>query len=185
MKSPKKRTHGKKPKPQQRPNMDDKDNFILTGSGIDSITTTDSVVLDLGLGAGQPALNSADLGAITLDDLTTSSISTITLPSSYTISGGVGISSNYTTNTAYTWNQSFTPTVNITQDGVNISDGGDLKIGNKSLKDFITKMEQRLSILVPDPEKLEKFEALQKAYEHYKTMEALCFPEDKDKKNEC
>ena len=43
-------------------------------------------------------------------------------------------------------------------------------------------MEQRLSILVPDPEKLEKFEALKKAYEHYKTMEALCFPNDKEEK---
>ena len=49
----------------------------------------------------------------------------------------------------------------------------------------MTKMEQRLAILVPDPEKLEKFEALKKAYEHYKTMEALCFPDEKDKENEC
>jgi hypothetical protein len=30
---------------------------------------------------------------------------------------------------------------------------------------------------VPDPAKLERFEALKKAYEHYKTMESLCFPE--------
>lgn len=162
--------------------MDDKDNYILTGSGVDSITVTDTVMVDLDLGAAQPALTSADFSAITLDDLVnTSSISTITLPpSSYTISGGTGIGTSYATN-SYSWSQGFTPTVNITQDGVNISDGGDLKIGNKSLKDFITKMEQRLSILVPDPEKLEKFEALRKAYEHYKTMEALCFPEDKDK----
>ena len=35
-------------------------------------------------------------------------------------------------------------------------------------------IENRLNILVPDPEKLEKFEALQKAYEHYKHLEKLC-----------
>lgn len=35
-------------------------------------------------------------------------------------------------------------------------------------------IESRLNILVPDPEKLEKFEALKKAYEHYKHLEKLC-----------
>ena len=38
-----------------------------------------------------------------------------------------------------------------------------------------------LNILVPDPKKLEKFEALQKAYEHYKHLEKLCeLEEDQD-----
>jgi hypothetical protein len=112
--------------------------------------------------------------------------STITFPSStYTISGGGG--GVYTTNgtSGYTWTQNYAPTVNIDTDGVNIKEGGDLKIGNVSLKDFISKMEQRLAILVPDPEKLEKFEALKKAYEHYKTMESLCFPDEKEEKDEC
>jgi hypothetical protein len=58
--------------------------------------------------------------------------------------------------------------------------GTDLKIDGKSLKEFMSKMEQRLAILVPDPTKLEKFEALKKAYEHYKTMESLCFDEPKE-----
>jgi len=44
-------------------------------------------------------------------------------------------------------------------------------------------IEQRLSILVPDPKKLQQYEALQQAYEHYKTLEALCNQEpDADKK---
>ena len=58
--------------------------------------------------------------------------------------------------------------------------GTDIKLGGKSLKEFMNKMEERLAILVPDPKKLEKFEALKKAYEHYKTMEALCFDEPKE-----
>ncbi len=51
---------------------------------------------------------------------------------------------------------------------------GDLKINGTSLLDTLSKIEERLSILRPDPEKLEHFEALRKAYEHYKTLEALC-----------
>ena len=57
-----------------------------------------------------------------------------------------------------------------------------IAIGGQSLKEFMAKMEQRLSILVPDPKKLEKFEALKKAYEHYKTLESLCFDEPEEEK---
>jgi hypothetical protein len=166
--------------------MDDKDNYILSGSGTDSIAVTDTITLDLDMGAVGAALELDGVQTITLDDLNMTS-STITLPSStYTISGGGG--GVYTTNgtSGYTLTQNYAaPTVNIDTDGVNIKEGGDLKIGNVSLKDFISKMEQRLAILVPDPEKLEKFEALKKAYEHYKTMESLCFPDEKEEKDEC
>jgi hypothetical protein len=62
---------------------------------------------------------------------------------------------------------------------ITVSDNADIKIGEKSLKEFMNKVEDRLAILQPDPNKLEKFEALRKAYEHYKTVEALCV-EDAD-----
>jgi hypothetical protein len=39
---------------------------------------------------------------------------------------------------------------------------------------MLTTIEKRLAILTPDPAKLEHFAALQKAYQHYKTLEALC-----------
>lgn len=51
---------------------------------------------------------------------------------------------------------------------------GDVKIKGVSILETLNKIEKRLSILRPDPEKLEHFEALKKAYEHYKTLEALC-----------
>jgi hypothetical protein len=51
---------------------------------------------------------------------------------------------------------------------------GDITIGGMSLKDFMQKIEQRLAILVPDPVKLRHYEALQRAYEEYKILEALC-----------
>jgi hypothetical protein len=49
-----------------------------------------------------------------------------------------------------------------------------------SLRKRLEAIEERLNILVPDPAKLEKYEALQKAYEHYKTMERLCVEEEND-----
>lgn len=64
--------------------------------------------------------------------------------------------------------------VTINTDGIRIKEGGDLMIGDRSLSEFMKTIEDRLAILVPDPAKLEKFEALKKAYEHYKLMEKLC-----------
>jgi hypothetical protein len=154
------------------------------------IETYDDVVIDLGdYGAAQPAIETisiSGLDTITLNSsmydtgsLTSSSV--ISFPSTYT-TNSTGIS--YTNTPTYTFNSTFSdPIVNIDSDGVNIKEGGDLKIGNTSLKEFMTKMEQRLAILVPDPAKLEKFEALKKAYEHYKTMEKLCFDEPDKEEN--
>jgi subtilisin family serine protease len=51
---------------------------------------------------------------------------------------------------------------------------GDIKWKGRSLGDLLTTIEKRLAILTPDPEKLEHYESLQKAYQHYKTLEALC-----------
>ena len=53
-------------------------------------------------------------------------------------------------------------------------ENADVVINGKSLAAFMDKMEQRLAILQPNPEKLEHFEALKKAYAQYKTLEALC-----------
>jgi hypothetical protein len=51
---------------------------------------------------------------------------------------------------------------------------GDVKIKGVSIAKTLADINKRLAILVPDPEKLEHFEALKKAYNHYKTLEALC-----------
>lgn len=71
------------------------------------------------------------------------------------------------------------PTFSI--NSVVTSDGTDLgsfdwsgSSNTTSIENRLDKIEKRLSILVPDPEKIEKFEALKKAYEHYKTLESLC-----------
>lgn len=51
---------------------------------------------------------------------------------------------------------------------------GDVKIKGVSISKILADIQDRLAILVPDPAKLEHFEALKKAYNHYKTLEALC-----------
>ena len=66
---------------------------------------------------------------------------------------------------------------------ITVPEEGDIKIGDRSLKTFMDTMEKRLAILQPNPAKLEKFEALKKAYEHYKHLESLCeLEEDNDMK---
>lgn len=174
MKSQQKRTLVKKP----RPNMNDKDDI-----------TFDDIEIDLGdYGAAQESTMIGSLDTITLTGSLDqySNINTITLPSpntTFTYSGINNINSNsqWTTGTSgysISPNYGVSPsTVNISTDGIDMAAGTDIKIDGKSLKEFMKKMEQRLAILVPDPTKLEKFEALKKAYEHYKTMESLCFDE--------
>jgi hypothetical protein len=51
---------------------------------------------------------------------------------------------------------------------------GDVKIKGRSLEKLLQTIEDRLAILQePDPKKLEKYVALKKAYDHYKTLERL------------
>jgi len=164
--------------------MDDKDDI-----------TFDDIEIDLSsYGAAQDSTMISTLDTITLTGSSDqySNISTINLPSGNTTFtyggatvGGIATINNISNNsqwttgtTGYTFNSTPTPsTVNISTAGIDMAAGTDITVGGQSLKEFMKKMEQRLSILVPDPVKLEKFEALKKAYEHYKTMESLCFDE--------
>lgn len=57
---------------------------------------------------------------------------------------------------------------------------GDVKIKGVSIVESIEKINQRLAILVPDPAKLAHFEALKRAHDAYKTLEALCEIPTKD-----
>lgn len=50
---------------------------------------------------------------------------------------------------------------------------GDIIWKGRNLGEFLEKIESRLAILQPIPEKLEKYEALKKAYDNYKLIEKL------------
>lgn len=115
-----------------------------------------------------------------IDDLMKTSMATSTIGaqgSSYTISTSAGYNgtwgnlSNYSTSAATAVATVNDKTLHVSGD-TEIT--GDLKVGGVSFKETIETINKRLLILTPDPAKLEQFEALRKAYEHYKTMEALC-----------
>ena len=54
----------------------------------------------------------------------------------------------------------------------------DIYINGQSLSDWMSAVDQRLSILRPNPELQEKYSALQDAYDHYKTLESLLYEQE-------
>jgi len=54
----------------------------------------------------------------------------------------------------------------------------DIVMNGVSLKEILDGITDRLAILQPKPELLEKYANLREAYEHYKTLEALLHQED-------
>jgi hypothetical protein len=119
-----------------------------------------------------------------------------TTPSSITISNGsgsnygaVGSSGSFLTSglngTSWSntnWNissSSSTPGLKVSGDA---EFEGKVMINGRNISEFMETISNRLAILQPDPAKLEHFAALKKAYEHYKTLEALCeIPKKEDK----
>jgi hypothetical protein len=106
--------------------------------------------------------------------ITSPMTTTYTSPYTFTTSGGAGSGAYITSNNTWATGTS-TPSIQVKGDA---DFDGDVKLKGKSLTSWMETMEKRLAILVPDPKKLEKFEALQKAYNHYKMLEALCDIED-------
>lgn len=169
------------------------DTIVLTSEESESDNTSiDGITVSYTGGTGANSIDLSGMTSIDISNLTYNSISTITMPGGtvggiignnchttwnttgncYTIGTGTGTGTTYTSGTGYNWNGTNT---NV---GVQVPENSDIKIGDRSLKTFMEKVEERLAILVPDQQKLEKFAALKKAYEHYKTLESLCFIED-------
>ena len=132
--------------------------------------------------------------------------SSITCPVTYTVSttattysaltGAQGAGSPYTFNTGAgnvvlngggsSWTTGYTAGTGLTGASLHVSKDaefeGNIKWKGRDLGEILSGIEKRLAILQPDPKKLKKFEALQKAYDHYKLLEALCHSEDDDDK---
>jgi hypothetical protein len=89
--------------------------------------------------------------------------------------------SNFYGNTNYTFSNS---AIGTAKAGLSVTGDaefeGDVKIKGVSIAKTLNDIQKRLSILVPDPAKLEHFSALKRAYENYKTLEALCELPTKD-----
>jgi hypothetical protein len=102
--------------------------------------------------------------------------------SSFTIStaGAIGSAGSYLYNgmNGTTWSTAPSITSSSTPPSLSVTGEanfeGDVKIKGVSIAKVLDDIQSRLAILVPDPAKLEHFEALKKAYNNYKTLEALC-----------
>ena len=88
---------------------------------------------------------------------------TITLDDSYSNSYVSGISGDFGN---ITWGHDST-----FNKGLNIDEDGDITLGKTSLKDFISKVEQRLAILQPNEELEEQWEELKKLGDKYRELE--------------
>jgi hypothetical protein len=180
MKLQKKRTLVKKPR---QLNMNSKDlpaisldDIILDLDKID--VSGDTMHVTGGGGVDYITIDPLPIESIDLSGLNNFS-SSVTIPTTNYSPYNWTTTSSGTYTVSNTWTSS-PSTVTIGTNGIDMAPGTDIKVDGKSLKTFMDKMEERLAILVPDPKKLEKFEALKKAYEHYKTMESLCFDEEKE-----
>jgi|LauGreDrversion4_2_1035121.scaffolds.fasta_scaffold37130_2 hypothetical protein len=87
----------------------------------------------------------------------------ITAPSTITWSQDYGT----TIGTGYSNN----PFVNIDTNGISVKEGGDIKIGGKSLSEAIDKIEERLGILNPNPELEERWDQLKALRKQYQELE--------------
>jgi hypothetical protein len=126
--------------------------------------------------------------SITIDTMESYQFSYNTIPSSITISnansgsnyGAIGSSGSFLTSNGF--NGTSWSNINwagsTSQSAMTVSGDaefeGDVKIKGVSIAKTLEAINNRLAILQPDPAKLEHFAALKKAYEHYKTLEALC-----------
>ena len=105
----------------------------------------------------------------------------------YTIgAGGTGGSGTYYTSgtNGSNWTTAANPYVTVGASGssaLKVSGDadiqGNLKVNGVDIGTMLAKIQDRLAILVPDPARLDKYEALRQAYEHYKILEALCIEE--------
>lgn len=137
-------------------------NTINSGAG--------SSVNTINVGAGGSGGSSGAGSSVWItSSSSTYSTGSITVPASYSITTG---GTSYTTS-AWSSMSSNGTQPNLTVTG-NAEIEGNLKVAGRDIAKSLEAIEKRLAILVPDPEKLEHFEALKKAYDHYKLLEALC-----------
>ena len=133
------------------------DNTIVLGSGLGGAGS--SYTFNTGAGTDTITIDSSLWNnSITVPNGGyTIGTSSTTVPYTYTTTG----TSFYQTDTA----------VQINADGMQIKEGGDIKIGGKSLSEAIDKIEERLGILNPNPELEDRWDQLKELRKQYIELE--------------
>ena len=142
-----------------------KDTIAIDSSTIPSLTSGPYPSMNVGVGSAGGAVTTSELMRIDSSGsvLTTNGTGNAMWTTSPYITNG--------TNWVTINNSNKQPLVQVKGDA---EFEGKVKINGQDLGEFMETISKRLAILVPDPAKLEHFEALKKAYNHYKTLEALC-----------
>ena len=65
----------------------------------------------------------------------------------------------------------FNPGIDVTQGDIAVHNDGDIKLGERSLKQFMDKVDERLNILQPNPELEAEWDELKRLGEQYRKME--------------
>ena len=148
--------------------MDSMNSKITSPTGFDILDYSSYITIDSSL------IDYSSMGTITISSTDTNYSSTVlgSPYANYTIASGGTSNAIWTTNAAGIGPQ---PSLKVTG---NADFEGDITIKGHSLAKMLEDINKRLAILQPDPAKLEKFEALKKAYDHYKLLEALCHESD-------
>ncbi len=134
----------------------------------------DSTVVLGSYGAAQPTYTISGYGTdtITLDPNWNMSGS-VTIPN-----GGYTLASGASTVTSWS-SYNYDPGVSITQDGITMKEGNDIKIGGRSLTEAIDKIEERLGILHPNPELEDRWEQLKALRKQYNDLEKELLEKEK------
>jgi hypothetical protein len=113
-------------------------------------------------------------------------MNTITIPS-YSTTIASGSAYNYTTGytTGYNYNDiTFTNSsnngnVNISSNGITMKEDTDIKLGERSLKDFMDRVEEHLAILKPAPDLEDKWDQLKALRNQYEALKADILEKEK------
>jgi hypothetical protein len=105
---------------------------------------------------------------------------------SYTITNSSGTIDTLTINSSYNWNDvsltsatCWDPAVKLDKEGIEIQESADLRIGNRSLKDFMDRVEERLNILHPNPALENRWNELAELGKRYRELEAEILEKEK------
>lgn len=77
-----------------------------------------------------------------------------------------------TTSDQFSWN-GYTSDITLSGSGIYADTNSWIDPDKERINQRLSAIEERLLILQPDPEKLEKWESLKEAYDHYKSLEGL------------
>ena len=146
--------------------LSDIDINISESDGVDTIT--------LDASSSYPHYTTLGNSGMTVGGIT--STGSITVPHTISTSGTGGFVYSTGAGTGTSWTA---PNTAANPGSLKVSGDadfdGDVTIKGRNITKMLEKIEDRLAILMdPDPTRLEKFQALKKAYDNYKLMDKLC-----------